>query len=534
MINAVPFFFGPLKSSPHVTGQAGGLGLDQAKPRENHPNHSFAKIFHDQSAAASLLNRVSNMTPGKDEGKVSNFELPVGTPAGSGDNLLTLYLAGVLAEDEQRVPEEGNGQEVTEEAGGGEISSIPLTIEGVGGSRTGQAESQKALFGLLPGNVSQDGPALGVVVSPQAFNQGAPGGQIGPTTPSSVQAGLSLFTGTLPNQTTSVGNTLADPSATDLVTKVDSPQVLRNILESVAGEAVTERATSQGKPGDRFSSPAQDTGLRSPQNPLSSIGLPPESLKPVANPINQMFQVPHPFEETQAATTDAIQLSQNRLRYMSEISSLLSESSANGKESSIGIPLDLFADANVSLTGDRSREALEATGKAAGVDPNTGQGLNNGMGNPTHSQSGFPQSSSSSSPGQSVRVAEERVPDLPGPSLQRLQMEVQLSENNRVQIDVGVQNRQVYASLLMDQATLKNLAVQFVPQLEEQLTQGEMELQEFSAEVRDHQGRQEPDTRSDGAGTQRSQRGTMFPHQAPGSLSHVVMRAEEQGMHLVA
>ena len=131
-------------------------------------------------------------------------------------------------------------------------------------------------------------------------------------------------------------------------------------------------------------------------------------------------------------------------------------------------------------------------------------------------------------------MVEERVPDLPGPALQRLQMEVQLSETNRVQIDVGVQHRQVYASLLMDQATLKNLAVQFVPQLEEQLTQGEMELQEFSAEVRDHQSGQESDTRSDGAGTQTSHRGMPSLHQTPGSLSHRVGRAEEQGFHLVA
>ena len=131
-------------------------------------------------------------------------------------------------------------------------------------------------------------------------------------------------------------------------------------------------------------------------------------------------------------------------------------------------------------------------------------------------------------------MAEERVPDLPGPALQRLQMEVQLSETNRVQIDVGVQHRQVYASLLMDQATLKNLAVQFVPQLEEQLTQGEMELQEFSAEVRDHQSGQESDTRSGGAGTQTSQRGTTSLHQTPGSHSHMAGRPEEQGFYLVA
>ncbi len=281
-------------------------------------------------------------------------------------------------------------------------------------------------------------------------------------------------------------------------------------------------------------SPVQDTGPRLLQNPPSPIGPQQESVKLANTPVNQAFPVLEPFEETPAGIADAAQLSQNRLKYVSGVSSVLSESPANGKESSIGIPLDLLADANVSLSGDRSRDGLEATGKAEGVDPNAGQGLNNGMGNPTHSQSGFQQSSSSSSPGSTARMAEERVPDLPGPALQRLQMEVQLSETNRVQIDVGVQHRQVYASLLMDQATLKNLAVQFVPQLEEQLTQGEMELQEFSAEVRDHQSGQESDTRSDGAGTQTSQRGTTSLHQTPGSLSYRAGRAEEQGFHLVA
>lgn len=568
MINAVPFFFGPLESPPHVTGQTGGVGLDQAKTTENPSNNSFAKIFRDQSAAASFLNSVSNTTPGKDEGRVSNLELLLGTQAVSGDTLPSLYLARILEDNEQRVPEEDDGQRVTEEADVVEISSIPLTAEGVNGSsKGGQAESQQALIGLLPGNVSQDGPVFGAVVSPHAFLQGKPGGERGQAAttlsqpdgpvlgavvsplaflagkpggeisqpaPFSIQAGLPLFTGTSSSQTASVGSTLADQSATHLVTKVDSQQVLRNAVESVAGEAVTESDTNQVKTVDRVSSPVQDTGLRLPQNAPSPIGPPLESLKPAGNPVNQAFQVPKPVEETPAGIADAVQLSQNRLKYVSGVSSVLSESPANGKESSIGIPLDLLADANVSLTGDRSRDVLEATGKAAGVDPNAGHGLNHGLGNPTHSQSGFQQSSSSPSPGPAVRMAEERVPDLPGPALQRLQMEVQLSETNRVQIDVGVQHRQVYASLLMDQATLKNLAVQFAPQLEEQLAQGEMELQEFSAEVRDHHGEPESHTRSDGPGTQTSQRGTRSLQDAQGSVSHVAKLAEEQGLHLVA
>ncbi|GJL70797.1 MAG: hypothetical protein NPIRA06_34320 [Nitrospirales bacterium] len=524
MINAVPFFFGPPESPSHVTGQTGGLGLDQAKTTENSSNHLFAKIFRDHSGPDSLQNNVSNTTPGKGEGKLSNFELPLGTTVVSDDNLWDLFLAGVLAEDEQRVTEEGDGQRITEEADVGKISSILLAAEGLNGSRSGLAVSQKALFGLLSGNVPQDRSVSGVVVSPHAFLNGARGGQ----------TGLSLVMGNSPNQTASVGNILVDSNGTDLVTKVDPQQVLRNPVSSVAGEAVTEPYTNQGKPGEPFSGLVQGPGPRLSQNPLSPMGLPQKSLKPVGTPFNQAFQLPKPFEDTPAGIADAGQLSQNRLKFVSGASSVLSESSANGKESSIGIPLNLPADANVSVTGDRSRDGLEATGKGAGIDPNAGQGLNHGMGNPTHSQPGFQQPSSASSPGAAVRMAEERVPDLPGPALQRLQMEVQLSETNRVQIDVGVQHRQVYASLLMDQATLKNLAVQFVPQLEEQLTQGDMELQEFSAEVRDQHGERESSTRSDGAGTQTSQRGTMSLHPASGSPSHVGMRVDEQGLHLVA
>jgi hypothetical protein len=278
--------------------------------------------------------------------------------------------------------------------------------------------------------------------------------------------------------------------------------------------------------------PVQDADRNMLRISPSPLEIPQSPLKPAAN---QAFQAPLPLNETPEGFADVVQSSQNRLKYVSGISSVPSESSVNGKESSNGIPLDFFGEGHVSLIGDRSRDGLEATGKAVGVDPNGAQGFNNGMGGSTHSQSGFfHQSSSLPSPGSAVRVAEEHVQDLPGPALQRLQMEVQLSENNRVQIDVGVQHRQVYASLLMDQATLKNLAVQFVPQLEEQLTQGDMELQEFSAEVRDHPGEQESNTQSDGQGTLTSQRGTTFHHQSPGSLSHVVNRVEEQGLHLVA
>jgi hypothetical protein len=111
---------------------------------------------------------------------------------------------------------------------------------------------------------------------------------------------------------------------------------------------------------------------------------------------------------------------------------------------------------------------------------------------------------------------------------------VQLSETNRIQIDVGVQNRHVYAGLLMDQATLKNLAVQFVPQLEDQLAQADMDLQEFSAEVRDSHGEQESNTNPHLSGMSYGKRESTDLSHASELHSNFVKRVEEQGLHLVA
>ncbi|MCA9421222.1 MAG: hypothetical protein KC592_09395, partial [Nitrospira sp.] len=344
-------------------------------------------------------------------------------------------------------------------------------------------------------------------------------------TPADNQSGLPFPAG-------SSIQTLADKSAPHPAINPDPQPIHRNALEALVGEPQSELVGGQGKIVVKTLNPLQDadrTVLRISPPPLETFQTP---LKPA---VNQAFPTPLPFEQTPAGIAEVVQSSQNRLKAVSGMSSVLSDSPVHGKESSIGIPLDLLGEGNVSLTGDRSREGLEGTGKAVGIEPNNGQSFNTGMGGSSHSQSGFfHQSSSPSSSGQAVRMPDERVPDLPGPALQRLQMEVQLSDNNRVQIDVGVQHRQVYASLLMDQATLKNLAVQFVPQLEEQLTKGDMELQGFSAEVRDHQGEQESGTKSDGPGNQTNQRGAATFHQSPGTLSHVVNRAEDQGFHLVA
>jgi hypothetical protein len=219
--------------------------------------------------------------------------------------------------------------------------------------------------------------------------------------------------------------------------------------------------------------------------------------------------------------------------YSNGISSLLREMLGNGQEAVVGTSTDLPGDSGLSSSGDRSQDVLGATGKSAGVDSHGGQGLHNGPGG-FSSQSGFQQSSSSLFSGGGIRMPEERATDLPTPALQRLQMDVQVSASSRIQIDVGVHHRQVYTGLLMDQATLKNLAVQFVPQLQDQLGQIDLELQEFSAEVREQCGEQDTDMNSPEWGTSPEHgRATTVPH-VPESFPHSMKSVEEERLHLVA
>lgn len=482
MINTFSLFSSSPGNSIQGNNQAGEIRLDQPKTTGHPSNNPFAKIFGDQSSADSSFARPADTTAVGAQPRVSDLE----------SFLDTLFLSG-------------------------DVQPYRVT----------SLESD----GLLPIDASQEGPIVGGFLSPQVFPDGGPGTNGLQVTPTGNQQGLPILAGSS-IQTPLVGSSLADKGAAQAAINLDPHNILRNAVESLGGETQMASAGEHEKIVLKTPVPLQDAdrvGLRIGQPPLTT---PQEPLKSV---VNQAFQAPLPFEDTPAGITDAVQTSQTRLKYASGMSFVLSESSGNGEESSIGIPRDLLGEGNVSLTGDRSREGLEAAGKTGGIDPHGGQGLNSGMSGSTHSQSGFlHQSSSAPSSGQGVRMAEERVQDLPGPALQRLQMEVQLSENHRVQIDVGVQHRQVYASLLMDQATLKNLAVQYVPQLEEQLTQGDMELQEFSAEVRDHLGEKESNASSNGQGTQASQRGTTFLHQATGALSHVAVRAGDHGLHLVA
>ena len=168
-------------------------------------------------------------------------------------------------------------------------------------------------------------------------------------------------------------------------------------------------------------------------------------------------------------------------------STVLSDVSGSGIEHRTTVPADLLGETGLLAKGERGQAIFETSVKSLGLDPSGGQGLGNGMNHFSNSQSGSQQPSSFQGQGVGFRVLEERGQEFPAPVLQRLQMDVQVSENQRVHIDVGVHNRQVYTGLVLDHSVLRNLATQFVPQLENQLAEVDLELQEFSAEVRGEQ-----------------------------------------------
>ncbi|MEX0830068.1 MAG: hypothetical protein WD032_07465 [Nitrospirales bacterium] len=211
---------------------------------------------------------------------------------------------------------------------------------------------------------------------------------------------------------------------------------------------------------------------------------------------------------------------------------VLGEVSGSGTQHSTTVPIGVTGE-SVLAKGEHTQSISETSTKSLGVEPGSGQGLGSGMNHFSNSQSGFQQSHLSSGQGVGLRAMEERGVEFPAQVLQRLQMDVQLSDNQRVMIDVGVQNKQVYAGLVMDHSILRSLANQFVPQLEHQLSQVDLDLQEFSAEVRE-----ERDHESDAwFGDSRSHEGPQSGRRAQDeriSTQNSVNRQLERGLHLLA
>ncbi len=179
------------------------------------------------------------------------------------------------------------------------------------------------------------------------------------------------------------------------------------------------------------------------------------------------------------------------------------------------------------------KDGGEGGGRVTGNEAWGGGGVHSGLTGFSNSHAG---SSQSSSADPQVPVEPSPAKELPAPALNRLQMDVQISESQRIHIDVGVQQRHVYAGLLVDQAAFRNMALQYVPQLEEQLANAEMELSQFSAQTRDQLPYEEqpPSTREGGAQWRRKGEGdSSAPSRTP-VMTERVWTTGRMGFHFVA
>ena len=209
------------------------------------------------------------------------------------------------------------------------------------------------------------------------------------------------------------------------------------------------------------------------------------------------------------------------------------EGAGPGYEHQTTVTAEGIGETGLLSKGDRASTIPDHSVKGLVIDAGNGQGLGSGMNHFSNSQSGFQQSGLPNGHGVGLRAMDERAVEFPAQALQRLQMDVQLSDNQRVLIDVGVQNKQVYAGLVMDQAILRNLANQFVPQLETQLSQVDLELQEFSAEVREDTP-QGSDRWGDDIRFGEGHQSTRLAHDESIPTTHVFNQQQETGLHLLA
>ncbi len=268
------------------------------------------------------------------------------------------------------------------------------------------------------------------------------------------------------------------------------------------------------------------------QNPIL-----PKGTSPLAQPQNVQSNHIPPVTAIQAegpaGFTETNLTNQISLKSIPGNSFVLSDVSSSGVEGRTTVPADLLGETGLLAKGERGQTIIETSNKNVGLDLSGGQGLGNGMNQFSNSQWGFQQPSSFPGQGVGLRALEGRGQEMPAPALQRLQMDVQLSENQRVQIDVGVHNRQVYTGLVMDHSVLRNLANQFVPQLENQLAEVDLELQEFSAEVREER-EQDAGSLFDDSRSHKAQESGRRAQGALLSTQNSVGRQEEPGVHFVA
>lgn len=518
-------FFSQLLENPAAEVLTGGTGFVLDRPRGHTAQTLFAGLLHDQSAAPSLnLKNALPDSPPAYQPPVDVFDDLFGN-AGLPVDAAPLSYSEILGNMERL------GDQKAEHVVSELLSSLP-----------GDEESL-SLPTIQPGHqtISFSPSQLLFTGGPEVAEATMPSGARIPV--SSLEfSSLSLLSDANNNLKTTVGNPqdklpqqpILPTSVSHLLAARGSRPSAGSSDEMPRAESIVDATQDGAKATEKFLRVVQSADRHVLGNASSPAPMPQSLPKTLANEtVQASFPIPH--EETQETLVETVQYNQQRLRF---VSSYVHPASDSGKASSVTLPGDFFRDGHASLTGDR-KDGLNTIGKMPAADQQDGQGMQPGMGGLSHSQPGFQQSSSSLSqgpgPGPGARMAEEGVPNLPSPALQRLQLDVQLSETNRVQIDVGVQQRHVYAGLVMDQATLKNLAVQFIPQLEAQLAQKNMELQEFSAEVRDyHDDEQKPDDHASLADMPGEGRRGATPLHASEPHTYGVMQGATSGLHLVA
>ena len=175
-----------------------------------------------------------------------------------------------------------------------------------------------------------------------------------------------------------------------------------------------------------------------------------------------------------------------------------------------------------------------ATGELGSSSGETllGQHTNSGFASSSDSHHGHSSTMNQAQSSLRANVFEERFQSYQPTLPQRLQIDVQLSEHSRVQVDVAVQQRQVYAALLMDQPILRNLALQHAPQLEGQLHQIGMELQDLDVEV-DHQSQSQNKSFERDAQSPRPVGTFEQGVNDRGKAGEDVESGQEQGVHVV-
>lgn len=321
-------------------------------------------------------------------------------------------------------------------------------------------------------------PSLAFSLAPKTFVEGANGNpspiimasenpKLGAPKPETV---ASLSGASLPVSTGSANAVLQNE--VDVVVAQNTPQALKSTngqkLQPVLQPNVNEQPIPQPLTREPLVSVTPGPRQAEPSVPLS-FG---NSVLPQGQPI-----------------VDPVKLAKLSPAISQNIQSSLPVSSGTSTVTVV----DGTANTHLSVVGEEGH--AETGGSSLGSDQRTGQENGSAFGNKQqtagHGLSGFSfstesvnefRSNETSLAGRTDMLA-DRTRTMNMLSSQRMQMEVMLSDESKVQVEVSVKQQQVTAQLLTDQMMLRNLMIQHEPQLDAQLTSVGLELKQFGAEV---------------------------------------------------